>query len=476
MRVRFLLLWILAVVTVTLAPFHFGSDVTDGGFLTFRAESGQHAPLHLLLNVMLFAPLGALVHHSRRRSRSLVSMMIAAGVLAVFVSGTIEFLQRFLPGRESSMVDAAANILGAPLGVALDRLWGPAAATQFDRLHTAVSAPQLLGLLTAVTAIALVISAALQTRTRLSNWNVNYPLLIGNERTGDRPWRGRVFSVAITDAATPESVVRRFADGEPAHLSGRVVAVFDMSDAPPYRDMTGTVPPLEQQGAWDWPWLRSSGPATSLVQKLQETNAFTLRVVCESDDVNQSGPARILSNSQSPLSRNFTVAQNHDALVVRLRTPSTGVNGIRPELLVPDVFSRPGTRDILVTYDGATLVAAAADHGRVSRMAMGPGFVLAESMVSPELPIGSGLLPMWEIAYLAFLFVLPGALFAVGQRVPNQFVIGCLWLALFAMLLEVTLMLSSGRSFDWRRVALTFSVGAVVVPGMSVLARGRSRR
>jgi hypothetical protein len=241
--------------------------------------------------------------------------------------------------------------------------------------------------------------------------------------------------------------------------------------------MTGTVPPLEQQGAWDWPWLRSSGPAKSLVQKLQETNAFTLRVVCESDDVNQSGPARILSNSQNTDLRNLTIGQEQAALVVRMRTPSTGLNGVRPALVLPGVFAGSGQRDILVSYDGATLIAAAAGSGRTSRVILTPGSVLGASMVSPELPIGSSLLPMWEIAYLAFLFVLPGALFAVGQRVPNQFVIGCLWLALFAMLLEVTLMLASGRLFEWRSVALTFSVGAVVVPAMSVaLARNRSRR
>ncbi len=93
--------------------------------------------------------------------------------------------------------------------------------------------------------VALLISATLQAGTRLSNWNPEYPLLIGNERTGDRPWRGRVFALDITDAATPAASVRRFSAGESVVLPGDAIAAFDFNGNSPYKDATGTLPDLE---------------------------------------------------------------------------------------------------------------------------------------------------------------------------------------------------------------------------------------
>ena len=90
-----------------------------------------------------------------------------------------------------------------------------------DRLRAATSSAMLAGLIGGFLVVALLISGTLQAGTRLSNWDSAYPLLIGNEQTGDRPWRGRVFALEITDAATPAASVRRFSAGESVVLPGR---------------------------------------------------------------------------------------------------------------------------------------------------------------------------------------------------------------------------------------------------------------
>ncbi len=64
----------------------------------------------------------------------------------------------------------------------------------------------------------------------------------------------------------------------------------------------------------------------------------------------QSGPARILTLSLDPHHRNFTVAQDHRKLVLRLRTPATSQNGI-PALHIPEVFEEHEWVDVQIVIE-----------------------------------------------------------------------------------------------------------------------------
>ena len=119
----------------------------------------------------------------------------------------------------------------------------------FARLRAATSSAMLAGLIGGFLVVALLISGTLQARTRLSNWDPEYPLLIGNEQTGDRPWRGRLFALEITDAATPAASVRRFSAGEPVVLPGAPIAAFDFNGSPPYKDASGNLRGSRVDGA-----------------------------------------------------------------------------------------------------------------------------------------------------------------------------------------------------------------------------------
>ena len=69
------------------------------------------------------------------------------------------------------------------------------------------------------------------TGASLASWNVSYPLLFGNERTGDRPWLGRLARVAVFDRAlTPSEVRDRYRAGIGNKESGGPVALFTFAE------------------------------------------------------------------------------------------------------------------------------------------------------------------------------------------------------------------------------------------------------
>jgi hypothetical protein len=250
----------------------------------------------------------------------------------------------------------------------------------------------------------------------------------------------------------------------------------------PYRDRAGAVPPLrwtDEGGglATDdhgvllrgFPWLQSDGPAEALATRLQASNAFTLRVICASDDLAQGGPARIVSNSVDLVRRNFTVGQQAANLVVRLRTPQTGPSGARPEVVVPGVFTDNRARDILVTYDGARLLVAVGHSGRVERTEFTPGSGLALLLTS--LTIQARELPALGAVFVAVLCFVPGVVLGLLAPAGRRATSGAAWLLVFAVLLEAALALSSGRRFEWAHAAgngvvgaLAFFVGVLVCP------------
>jgi hypothetical protein len=473
---RLLLVWLLCVIAGTLTPFNFSAPpgAHGHGLRAFQYGSYRQYPADLLINLLLFVPLGVLLHHEgRHRSLKLLSILILAGTIGVLISTAVEYLQAFLPTRDSSFRDVLANTGGALLGVAADRVWGARAEAHVNRLRAGTSSAMLAGLMAAFLVVALVISAALQARTRLSNWSVEYPLLIGNEGSGDRPWRGRVFALAMSDAATPLASARRFSSGEPIVVSGTEIAAFDFNGEPPYRDAAGNLPDLEWTQRPNTShdagirlagrsWLRSDGPASGLVRRLRETNAFTLRVKCATDDTGQYGPARIISNSVSRSLRNFTLGQQGTDLVFSLRTPGTGTNGAPLEVFVPGVFSDGRPREILVTYDGASLLTAMAHADRMSLTELTPGASVA--LAIPSLNVQPDELQIYKLAYVAALCLVPGVLVGLlGHTRADRRVFVVSWILAFAVLFEATLVRASGRAFDWGNVAVTAGVGTVVL-------------
>ena len=92
-----------------------------------------------------------------------------------------------------------------------------------------------------------------------------------------------------------------------------------------------------------------------LLTACRKSNQLTVEAVIHPDRLDQSGPARIVTFSSSAYSRNFTLGQERDKLIFRLRTPKSGDNGVNPETAVCSI--RAGSPlHVVVTYQPGRLV------------------------------------------------------------------------------------------------------------------------
>jgi hypothetical protein len=71
-----------------------------------------------------------------------------------------------------------------------------------------------------------------------------------------------------------------------------------------------------------------------LLESCKKTNALSIVAHFETNSLKQEGPARILSFSLNSIKRNFTLGQENDKLMLRLRTTETGENGSNPEVIL----------------------------------------------------------------------------------------------------------------------------------------------
>jgi len=466
-RVRLTAAWVVVIGLTTLAPFSFAPGDPRPLLLFDRY---QQDPIDFVANVLLFVPLGALLRKSSTGQRSIAACMAAGGLLSLMA----ECLQGWLPSRDSSLIDVVANTAGTALGAAFTTRYEGRLTGALQSARTAV----LAGTFAVVAIVSIVVSGFLQEQTRLENWSTAYPLVVGNEATGNRPWHGRVMTLEMRDEAATADAVRRFAGGAAPTLRGAVIANFDLSGQPPFADRSQHLPPLvpvsaghiqahQSEAEAGMPWLQTSGAAEGIARQVRRTNAFSLHVVCASASANQHGPARIVSNSPDPNVRNFMLGQQQDALVVRLRTPVTSFNGNEPELVVPGVFADVQPKNLLVTYDGTTLSVAVAHTSEVRKLELTPGSTAARLFVPAE-AVRADQEPVFAATYVAGLFVVPGVLVGVvNQARRHRIAFGVWWPVVIAIALELTIVLVSGRPFLPLNVAETSLIGAAVIFGVA---------
>jgi hypothetical protein len=93
----------------------------------------------------------------------------------------------------------------------------------------------------------------------------------------------------------------------------------------------------------------------AILSACKQTGQLGIEAVITSSESRQTGPARIISFSSSGYLRNFTLAQEGEYLVLRLRTPRTGSNGMNPETRLCRI-SPKRRHHVIVTYRDGELV------------------------------------------------------------------------------------------------------------------------
>jgi VanZ family protein len=110
----------------------------------------------------------------------------------------------------------------------------------------------------------------------------------------------------------------------------------------------------DSNGIQIWPCheVASEEPPIELFKSFINAKGFTVEVYITVDDIEQIGPARIVTYSLDPYQRNFTLGQEFDSLILRLRTTNSDVNGIYPHFRADKLFEPGKKQHITVTYDG----------------------------------------------------------------------------------------------------------------------------
>jgi hypothetical protein len=264
---------------------------------------------------------------------------IAFGVmLGSGLSAAVEVAQLWHFGRQGALSDVLANALGVACGVIVGRWFArrrsisPASFPIDDR--SAATA--------AICALLLVLAWIWPARpSTLVNWDRSFDLMLGNETTSDRPWRGAIAALALVPERLQGPEVRglsRLADADVrADLLRRGAYLLP---APVELDAGAAehLPPQDARRFHDLAVKR---------------NAFAVIATIAPADVQQSGPARVISFSRDQFNRNFDLGQEGASLVFRVRTPTTGPNGMDPHTQTPPVLEPARPVTVVASFDGA---------------------------------------------------------------------------------------------------------------------------
>ena len=361
----------LLIAFVTLFPFNFvwQEGISSGNIFPYFHHPSNIADF--IGNIVLFIPLSfSISGWLRRRRINQVAIIITVVYLSFSFSIAIEILQVFLPSRSPTYSDVLANTLGGLGGWLIFEVCATILGhytTTTNPVYRSLSVQKIFGLLVAYIAVTLLLSIPNPNASSLSNWETNFPLVIGNEATGNRPWEGKISQLWISDRAlTKGEVQQAFSDPQfsPEELRKALVAGYHFLGGQNYRDRTGNLPNLVWKGnslKVDKPnfaslnshqWLETPKPVTILSQQIRQTSQFSIGVTLATAQLHQTGPARIISVSDSPYQRNLTVGQESDNLIFRLRTPKTGENGKNPVVILLNLLNNKDWHQLIITYDG----------------------------------------------------------------------------------------------------------------------------
>jgi VanZ family protein len=483
---RILALAVAGVLFLTLYPFRFSlhSNPSLNGSPFLLISGGKSTgPLNAFLNISLFVPFGfGLAQKLREKGKSGATILLLTMTAGAFLSYCIEFVQIYIPTRDSGWEDVFTNATGAVVGYFLFELVGEAILkaaseieTRFERFATLRRALWIIPL---YFAIWFVVSAPLQTESRLSNWIRDSRLTIGNDAMGhlDRAWKGEVslvqfWSRALHSNLASEITARRLT----SEVASSSLATYSFSGNPPLEDQKGFLPELtwipSAPDARDSPsanlngksWLASRQDVSNLIQALQDANSFSLRVVCTPAEV-EGSEGRIVSISSQDGLANLTLRQRDSSLVFWFRNPLSA----RQDLLflnIPDVFALNQRRDILLSYDGSNLSVYIDGKRDPRRYELTPGAPLAQLIRH----IKTIELEGYTYIYYALVFVPGGVLLGLAARRLTTLdvrEISALMLAIVvpSIFLEMLLVRISGRAFSLFNVFLSalFVIAGIV--------------
>ncbi len=211
-----LLTYVAVFSVLLLEPLDFSLPDETWSTVRHELEGYQANPALVLVDLaesighaVLFFPLGPLLAWRwRLRPRQLFSCKILVPV--VFVGAVSELLQVFV-SRFPTLSDFAMNLVGFAAGVGA--LWLHGRSRGLRRILELTTSP--LGLCTWLGMVLVLVYLSVVPVGRihlpvngLGSWEIHFPLSVGNERTGTRPWLGQIERVVVRNRALSPRKVR----------------------------------------------------------------------------------------------------------------------------------------------------------------------------------------------------------------------------------------------------------------------------
>ncbi len=444
-------IYLIYIFILTLSPFEFSlywfRELIDSDLSFILKMIFSTTIRDTILNILLFFPLGLFLYRflDANPKKQVKRKLAIPMVWGLIISGSIEVSQLFLD-RTPSVVDWIMNtgglcigFLGAERMISLRKRF----LLRFNhKRQTFFRSSIAIGYGVLFAGVMF-----LPTRiNRLNDWNESYDLCIGNEATLDRPWNGKLLLVALYDKALPLSEVRnlyqRGIEGDQIEIRNsyhHVIALYTFYEngGDTIHDVSTFGNPLHlvKDGAHfldkgtgieiEEGLIKSMDPGKKLVDAIGKTSQLTVEVWMGTNDLLQTGPARIVSLSENPDRRNFTVGQVRNDIHFRVSTPQTGPNGSRINLIAKDVLNDSEIHHFVAVFN----------HG-VERLFVdgspGHGIIRGDIDYLPDL-LGMGRNPISRYAF-CFAFVFPMGFFTVGLFHRYRLILGPLvamgWIAL----------------------------------------------
>jgi glycopeptide antibiotics resistance protein len=447
---KLLLASVLLVLICTLYPFNFAVGESNPLKQVAIGFTNRTNLQDLLANVILFIPLGfsvaSLLHSANLRSIDKLAIVLSTGAA---LSSMVELLQVFLPARTPTYSDVLTNVMGAGLGWLGFQLGGIPLFTRmsrwmdvFSRWEKKLTQGQLLITFFGATLLTFGTAVALQTGT-LSNWNSAYPMILGNNQSGQRAWEGTIATVLIADRAVSGLEANRLLAGNVSAVfnASSLLSIYAVSGRAPYRDQTGlspdliwrgqpplaaTVPPLTPNH-----WLATDGAVTGMNQRLTQSSEFTLVTTVTPATLNHNYFARFLSIAASPNEYNLVLGQVGQLLFFWLRTTRNAAVNQMPNGFIGGIFTVGMPRKLVLTYAGLSV--------RLYTDASPVPYTFDLTSVN------------YRIGLLSLIFAPLGMILALiakrlQQPLPLQIILIGSAVVLLPYLLEVALVWQSGRS------------------------------
>ncbi|OQX95520.1 hypothetical protein B6I21_04985 [candidate division KSB1 bacterium 4572_119] len=369
-----MIIYISFVYLFTLTPFQF-SKFYFFQYLLFKKGylaglTGTTSFKDFIINLFMLFPVGFLSASIFKGQKLSFKLGLITTVLIGFlISLTIETLQVFLP-RVTSAIDIINNTSGAAIGAVLVysiRTYDP------PTIYSSLREKWQTFYKFILVVYGLIIFALFLTPTLLNNfrsWDTNFPLLIGNENSMDRPWQGQIFRLSIYDECLSYKEIKKFFTSNnlpPESIEIKYKPLCDyFFQAFPIKnrgELGGSYDLHPQKYSTAFYLAKQSGlfikhnslvksieHDSLLIKRLKKSNRLSILLWCQPTNLHQFGPARIVSHSINPTSRNFTIGQEGARINFRVRTGLTGSNGSKLSLLSPLILTPNNPSFIALTF------------------------------------------------------------------------------------------------------------------------------